>query len=44
MSKRGEWTMAAAARPYWTGFLKQSLITIGVRLYAAAAEKERIHY
>ena len=24
--------MAAAARPYWTGFLKLSLVTIAVRL------------
>jgi DNA end-binding protein Ku len=36
--------MAAAARPYWTGFLKLSLITIGVRLYSATTEKERIHF
>jgi DNA end-binding protein Ku len=36
--------MAAAARPYWTGFLKLSLITIGVRLYSATTEKERVHF
>src|SRR5437763_3549825 len=36
--------MAAAARPYWTGFLKLSLVTIGVRLYSATTEKERIHF
>jgi non-homologous end joining protein Ku len=34
--------MAAAARPYWTGFLKLSLVTIAVRLYSATTEKERI--
>jgi non-homologous end joining protein Ku len=31
--------MAAAARPYWTGFLKLSLVTIAVRLYSATTEK-----
>lgn len=36
--------MAAAARPYWTGFLKLSLVTIAVRLYSAVTEKERIHF
>jgi DNA end-binding protein Ku len=36
--------MAAAARPYWTGFLKLSLVTIGVRLYSATTEKERVHF
>jgi DNA end-binding protein Ku len=36
--------MAASARPYWTGFLKLSLVTIGVRLYSATTEKERIHF
>ena len=36
--------MAAAARPYWTGFLKLSLVTIAVRLYAAATQKERVHF
>lgn len=36
--------MAAAARPYWTGFLKLSLVTIGVRLYTASTEKERVHF
>ncbi len=36
--------MAAAARPYWTGFLNLSLVTIAVRLYSATTEKERIHF
>ena len=36
--------MAAPARPYWTGFLKLSLVTIAVRLYTAATEKERIRF
>jgi DNA end-binding protein Ku len=36
--------MAAAARLYWTGFLKLSLVTIAVRLYSATTEKERIHF
>ena len=36
--------MAAAARPYWTGFLKLSLVTIAVRLYPATTEKERVHF
>ena len=36
--------MAAAARPYWTGFLKLSLVTIAVRLYSATTEKERIRF
>ncbi|MBV9861386.1 MAG: Ku protein [Alphaproteobacteria bacterium] len=36
--------MAAAARPYWTGFLKLSLVTISVRLYTATTERERIHF
>ncbi len=36
--------MAAAARPYWTGFLKLSLVTIAVRLYSAITEKERVHF
>src|ERR1051325_6201623 len=36
--------MAAAARPYWTGFLKLSLVTIAVRLYTAATERERIRF
>ena len=31
--------MAAPARPYWTGFLKLSLVTIAVRLYTAAAKQ-----
>jgi DNA end-binding protein Ku len=36
--------MAAAARPYWTGFLKLSLVTIGVRLYTATSERDRVHF
>ena len=36
--------MAAAARPYWTGFLKLSLVTISVRLYTATTEREKIHF
>src|SRR6059058_4659214 len=36
--------MAAAARPYWTGFLKLSLVTISVLLYNAATEKESIRF
>src|SRR5436190_6911436 len=36
--------MAAAARPYWTGFLKLSLVTIGVHLYTAATVRERIRF
>ena len=36
--------MPAPARPYWTGFLKLSLVTIGVRLYTAASERERVRF
>jgi len=36
--------MAAPARPYWTGFLKLSLVTIAVRLYTAATERDRIRF
>jgi DNA end-binding protein Ku len=36
--------MAAAARPYWTGFLKLSLVTIRVRLYTATSERDRVHF
>jgi DNA end-binding protein Ku len=36
--------MAAAARPYWTGYLKLSLVTISVRLYTATTEREKIHF
>jgi DNA end-binding protein Ku len=36
--------MAAPARPYWTGYLKLSLVTIGVRLYTATSERERIRF
>src|SRR5260370_5629096 len=36
--------MPAAARPYWTGYLKLSLVTIGVRLYTATTERERVRF
>ena len=36
--------MAVPARPYWTGYLKLSLVTIGVRLYTATSERERIRF
>src|SRR3981189_2608562 len=36
--------MPAAARPYWTGYLKLSLVPIGVRLYTATTERERIRF
>jgi DNA end-binding protein Ku len=36
--------MAAPARPYWTGYLKLSLVTIGVRLYTATTERERVRF
>jgi DNA end-binding protein Ku len=36
--------MPAPARPYWTGFLKLSLVTIAVRLYTATSERERIRF
>lgn len=36
--------MPALPRPYWTGFLKLSLVTIGVRLYTAATERDRIRF
>jgi DNA end-binding protein Ku len=36
--------MAASARPYWTGYLKLSLVTIAVRLYTATSERERIRF
>lgn len=36
--------MPAPARPYWTGFLKLSLVTIGVRLYTATSEREKIRF
>ena len=36
--------MAAPARPYWTGYLKLSLVTIAVRLYTATTERERIRF
>ena len=36
--------MAVAARPYWTGTLKLSLVTIPVRLYTATSERERIRF
>jgi DNA end-binding protein Ku len=36
--------MPAPARPYWTGFLKLSLVTIGVRLYTATTEHDRVRF
>src|SRR5579862_4329294 len=36
--------MPAPARPYWTGFLKLSLVTIAVRLYTATSERERVRF
>jgi DNA end-binding protein Ku len=36
--------MPAPARPYWTGFLKLSLVTIGVRLYTATSERDRVRF
>jgi len=36
--------MAAPARPYWTGFLKLSLVTIAVRLYTATSEREKVRF
>jgi DNA end-binding protein Ku len=36
--------MAAPTRPYWTGFLKLSLVTIGVRLYTATTERDRVRF
>ena len=36
--------MPAPARPYWTGYLKLSLVTIAVRLYNAATERERVRF
>src|SRR6266404_6205207 len=36
--------MPAAARPYWTGYLKLSLVTIAARLYTATTERERVRF
>src|ERR1700693_3237479 len=36
--------MAAPARPYWTGHLKLSLVTISVRLYTATSERDRVRF
>ena len=36
--------MAAPARPYWTGYLKLSLVTIAVRLYTASSARDRISF
>ena len=36
--------MQAAPRPYWTGFLKLSLVMIAVRLYAATTERNKVHF
>src|SRR5439155_23836771 len=40
----GAFGMAAPARPYWTGYLKLSLVTISVRLYTATSERERVRF
>src|SRR5204863_1307153 len=40
----GQFAMPAPARPYWTGYLKLSLVTIAVRLYTATSERERIRF
>lgn len=32
------------ARPYWTGFLKLSLVTAGVRLYTATTEADKVRF
>jgi len=39
-----ELAMPAPARPYWTGYLKLSLVTIGVRLYTATTERDRVRF
>ena len=36
--------MPAPARPYWTGYLKLSLVTIAVRLYTATTERDRVRF
>lgn len=36
--------MAARVRPYWTGFLKLSLVTIAVRLYTATEGRDRVQF
>src|ERR1700716_2366681 len=36
--------MPAAARPYGTGYLKLSLVTIAGRLYTATTERERVRF
>lgn len=36
--------MAAPARPYWTGFIKLSLVTIAVRLYTATTERDKVRF
>src|SRR5258708_11722693 len=36
--------MPAAARPYWTGYLKLSLVAIAVRLSTATTERERVRF
>ena len=36
--------MAAPARPYWTGYLKLSLVTIAVRLYTATSERDKVRF
>jgi DNA end-binding protein Ku len=36
--------MPAPARPYWTGFIKLSLVTIAVRLYTATTERDKVRF
>lgn len=36
--------MPAPTRPYWTGYLKLSLVTIAVRLYSATTERDRVRF
>jgi DNA end-binding protein Ku len=36
--------MPAPARPYWTGYLKLSLVTVAVRLYTATTERDRVRF
>src|SRR5437870_5819802 len=40
----GVFPMPAPARPYWTGYLKLSLVTIAVRLYTATSERDRVRF
>jgi DNA end-binding protein Ku len=36
--------MPPPARPYWTGFIKLSLVTIAVRLYTATTERDKVRF